>query len=61
MTIKMGADTWDALSAKELSGFKATVTGRLKVDGSLGSLSKFDKQFVSKYLETSKPDMKKVN
>lgn len=49
--IKMSGETFDRLSNKEISGFKAFATGKLGVHGNLGVLKKFDKEIVEKYLK----------
>lgn len=49
VTIKMTNETFAKLCDKELNGFKAFVTGKLKIDGSIGTIKKFDKDVVNKY------------
>ena len=50
VTIKMNSDTFGQLCDKKLNGFKAFITGKLSFDGSLGTIKKFDKEVVVRYL-----------
>ncbi len=49
ITVKMTDETFNKISKKELSGFKAFVTGRLSLKGDLGMLKKFEKEVINKY------------
>ena len=43
VTVKMNNETFAKLCDKKINGFKAFITGQLKVDGSIGTIKKFDK------------------
>ena len=45
----MTDETFNKISSKELSGFKAFVTGRISLKGDLGMLTKFEKEVINKY------------
>lgn len=44
--IKMSSETFDRISSNDLSGFRAYVSGQLKMNGSLMTLKKFDKEVI---------------
>ena len=44
--IKMSSDTFDRISNNELSGFRAFVSGKVKMNGCLMTLKKFDKEVI---------------
>lgn len=48
--VNLGADTFDALSRKEIGGFQAFVGGKLTFSGNIGKLKKFNSEVVEKYL-----------
>ena len=58
--MKMSEATFDSISEGKLSGFVATMTGRIGINGSLFTITKFDdrviKRFVADdaYLEAAK-------
>ena len=47
--VKMTDETFNKISSKELSGFKAFVTGRISLKGDLSMLNKFEKEVINKY------------
>ena len=51
VNMKMHINTFDALCAKELNGFRAWVTGKISFTGSLGTVQKWDSEVNLKYLE----------
>ena len=44
--IKMSSDTFDRISNNELSGFRAFVSGQVKMNGCLMTLKRFDKEVI---------------
>ena len=50
----MSEETFNKISSKELSGFKAFVTGRISLKGDLGMLKKFEKEVINKYKHLDK-------
>lgn len=44
--IKMSSETFDRISNSDLSGFRAFVSGQLKMNGCLMTLKKFDKEVI---------------
>ena len=42
----MSSDTFDRISNNELSGFRAFVSGQIKMNGCLLTLKKFDKEVI---------------
>ena len=61
VTMKMSQDTFDALCDKKLSGFRGFCTGKIKINGQIKHLTKFDKEFVGKYLHTTRVDMSEID
>ena len=53
ITVKLSSDTFDKISAGEIGGFRAFVSGKLTFEGNLNVLKKLE----SKYLA----EMKKLN
>jgi putative sterol carrier protein len=46
----MGSKTFDAICAKEMSGFTAFVSGKMKCKGNLSHMQKWDTQVAKKYM-----------
>ena len=51
VNMSMDIETFDALCAKTISGFRAFMTGKIKFTGSLGDVKKWDNEVSSKYLD----------
>ena len=51
VTMRMTRKTFDDITDKNISKFKAVVTGKISISGSLTALKAFDNKVVAKYFD----------